>query len=148
MLVLLLVAATITVFDVTRGKTAFDAPQRPMAVPEDILELRFYPDRHTFSPDPSAPGKLQTGPFNVTAPIVCKRLPSGHYKCTSTARSSVCDAHKCEDTEVVTSYFPAIECETHHYRGRPYVLLDSCSLAERKSSNNTLIDYVFSFFNI
>jgi hypothetical protein len=148
LLLLALIAAGIAVFDGTRGKAELVAPRRPVAVPEDILELRFHPDKYTFSHDPATPGKLQTGPFNVSVPIVCSRTHAGSYKCTSTTHSSACDEHKCEETEVVTSYFPEIKCDTHHHRGRPHILLDSCYLAERKPSGSHLMDYIYSILKI
>jgi hypothetical protein len=135
------------VYDGNRGSAAFVVPSRPIAVQEDITELRFYPDRFTFSSDPAGAGVRQTGPFNVTNPVVCKKTPSGAFECTSTAHSRKCTETSCFDTTVTTLLFPAIECETHQHRGRPYVLLDSCFLAEPKPARNSLVEYVMSVLN-
>lgn len=146
LLLLILITAAIGIFDWTGGTTAFEVPHWPIAVEEDILELRFHPDKTSVSRFPIGPGKLQTGPFNVTSPIVCTRTPAGAFRCTSKTRSSVCNDHKCEETEVVTTYFPSIKCETYQHRGRPYVLLDSCFLEERKSNKDSIVDYIYSIY--
>lgn len=147
-LCLLIIFATFfAVYDGNRGSAAFVVPRRPIAVQEDITELRFYPDRFTFSNDPAAEGVRQTGPFTVTNPVVCKKTLSGSFECTTTSHSHECAESSCFDTTVTTLFFPAIECETHHYHGRPYVLLDSCFLAEPKHPRNSLMEYVMSILN-